>query len=191
MHANLKPWLALQEQLRLYGGRRTVFVFKCLSAFRSCESVQSVVRVLTHEPQIVHYRLLLGRDHFQSYPCLVGVTNPSFDRMQQEQASTIDRSPKCFVIVHNVAKKHNIGTLARSCTAFNVVQARLLSQVVAGSLLPGHSAVLQMCLVGSRHYNTFGSHGSAAHVPLAYFVTLDECCAWLRTHEGEDRQSVL
>ena len=42
-----------------------------------------------------------------------------------------------------------------------------------------------MCLVGSRHYNTFGSHGSAAHVPLAYFVTLDECCAWLRTHEGD------
>lgn len=67
------------------------------------------------------------------------------------------------MIVHNVAKKHNIGTLARSCTAFKVAQ---------------------MCLVGSRHYNTFGSHGSAAHVPLAYFVTLDECCAWLRQHKG-------
>ena len=62
----------------------------------------------------------------QVYHCLVGVTNPSFDPMQQEEASTSDRSPKSFVIVHNVAKKHNIGTLARSCTAFNVVQARLL-----------------------------------------------------------------
>lgn len=67
------------------------------------------------------------------------------------------------MIVHNVAKKHNIGTLARSCTAFNVAQ---------------------MCLVGSRHYNTFGSHGSAAHVPLAYFASLDECCAWLCKDKG-------
>ena len=41
-----------------------------------------------------------------------------------------------------------------------------------------------MCLVGSRHYNTFGSHGSAAHVPLAYFASLDECCAWLRKDKG-------
>ncbi|KAL3133159.1 hypothetical protein ABBQ38_007053 [Trebouxia sp. C0009 RCD-2024] len=83
--------------------------------------------------------------------------------MQEPESSSSGRCPECFVIVHNVAKKHNIGTLARSCTAFNVAQ---------------------MCLVGSRHYNTFGSHGSAAHVPLAYFVTLDECCAWLHTHKG-------
>ena len=48
-----------------------------------------------------------------------------------------------------------------------------------------------MCLVGSRHYNTFGSHGSAAHVPLAYFVTLDECCVWLRTHKGEGMQYAM
>lgn len=31
---------------------------------------------------------------------------------------------KCFVIVYNVAKKHNIGTLLRSCTAFGVTQVR-------------------------------------------------------------------
>lgn len=66
---------------------------------------------------------------FQFYSSLAGVTNPSFYMMQQEEASTSDRSPKCFVIVHNVAKKHNIGTLTRSCTAFNVVQARLLLSV--------------------------------------------------------------
>lgn len=44
--------------------------------------------------------------------------------------------------------------------------------------------VVQICLVGSRHFNTFGSHGSAAHVPLAYFATLDECCTWLRQDKG-------
>lgn len=48
-----------------------------------------------------------------------------------------------------------------------------------------------MCLVGSRHYNTFGSHGSAAHVPLAYFVTLGECCVWLRTHKGDRLHAVM
>jgi hypothetical protein len=30
--------------------------------------------------------------------------------------------PACFVIVYNVSKKHNIGTLLRSCTAFGVTQ---------------------------------------------------------------------
>jgi hypothetical protein len=30
--------------------------------------------------------------------------------------------PQCFVIVYNVSKKHNIGTLLRSCTAFGVAQ---------------------------------------------------------------------
>ena len=28
--------------------------------------------------------------------------------------------PECFVIVYNISKKHNIGTLLRSCTAFGV-----------------------------------------------------------------------
>lgn len=27
---------------------------------------------------------------------------------------------RCFVIVHNISKRHNIGTLARSATAFGV-----------------------------------------------------------------------
>ena len=107
--------------------------------------------------------------------------------MQQEEPSTSGRTPECFVIVHNVAKKHNIGTLARSCTAFNVVQARLLQAMSRWLSPPRCTAVLQMCLVGSRHYNTFGSHGSAAHVPLAHFVTLDECCARLRTHKGDSK----
>ena len=32
---------------------------------------------------------------------------------------------ECYLIVYNVAKKHNIGTLARSATAFNVTKVRL------------------------------------------------------------------
>lgn len=32
--------------------------------------------------------------------------------------------PECYVIVYNVAKKHNVGTLLRSCTAFGVKEVR-------------------------------------------------------------------
>lgn len=44
---------------------------------------------------------------------------------------------------------------------------------------------MQICLVGSRHYNTFGSHGSASHVPLAYFATLHDCYSWLKNTRGK------
>ena len=46
---------------------------------------------------------------------------------------------KSFVIAHNVSKRHNIGNLARSCSAFGVNQ---------------------IILTGNAHYNLFGSHGA-------------------------------
>jgi tRNA G18 (ribose-2'-O)-methylase SpoU len=33
--------------------------------------------------------------------------------------------PACFVVVFNIGKKHNVGTLLRSCTAFGVKQVRV------------------------------------------------------------------
>lgn len=33
--------------------------------------------------------------------------------------------PASFVILHNVSKKHNVGTISRCATAFNVQQVRL------------------------------------------------------------------
>ena len=50
---------------------------------------------------------------------------------------------------------------------------------VAGSLL------LQLVLVGERHFNAFGSHGSIDHVKLSYFPTLEECCDDLRRNKGD------
>ena len=38
-----------------------------------------------------------------------------------------EEKPKCFLIVHNVAKKHNIGTLTRCATAFNVSEVRRIT----------------------------------------------------------------
>ena len=51
--------------------------------------------------------------------------------------------PACYFIVHNIAKKHNVGTIARCATAFG---AR------------------EVVLIGSKQYNAFGSQGADAHV---------------------------
>ena len=71
--------------------------------------------------------------------------------------------PPCHVIVFNIGKKANVGTIARCCTAFGVES---------------------VCLIGSRQFNTFGSHGSDAHVHFRHFDTLDACCERLRGSEG-------
>lgn len=52
-----------------------------------------------------------------------------------------------------------MGTIARCCTAFGVEQ---------------------LVLVGSRHYNTFGSHGSDTYVDISHFDTLAEAVNHLR-----------
>ena len=44
--------------------------------------------------------------------------------MQEDLTGPSTSDPECYLIVHNVAKKHNIGTLARSATAFNVAKVR-------------------------------------------------------------------
>lgn len=74
-----------------------------------------------------------------------------------------DAKPECFLIQHNIGKKHNVGTLARCATAFGV------------------KAVL---LVGSRQYNAFGAHGSAEHVEFRHFNTLADCRKWLKEEKG-------
>jgi len=61
-----------------------------------------------------------------------------------------------------VAKKHNIGTILRCATAFNVTA---------------------VCLVGSRKFNSFGAHGSEVYVPMLHFEDLESCCATLRSDE--------
>lgn len=44
---------------------------------------------------------------------------------------------------------------------------------------------MQVCLVGSRQFNTFGSHGAANHVTFSYFPTLEECCQYLKDEKGD------
>ncbi|MEW5299775.1 MAG: hypothetical protein WDW38_010889 [Sanguina aurantia] len=70
--------------------------------------------------------------------------------------------PACFIISHSISKKHNLGTVARSATAFGVKE---------------------FCVVGCRQFNTFGSQGSDAHVAFRHFQSLEACCEHLRTVE--------
>lgn len=44
--------------------------------------------------------------------------------------------------------------------------------------------VKEVCLVGSRQFNTFGSHGSEAYVAYRHFNTLEECCEELKSKHG-------
>ncbi|PSC75588.1 family tRNA rRNA methyltransferase [Micractinium conductrix] len=74
-----------------------------------------------------------------------------------------DGLPRSWLIQYNVSKKHNIGTLARCATAFNVAE---------------------VCLVGSRQFNSFGAHGADSYVSFSHHSSLDECCASLRQNKG-------
>jgi hypothetical protein len=47
--------------------------------------------------------------------------------------------------------------------------------------------VKEICLVGSRQFNAFGSHGAAAHVQFRHFPTLEECVKDLHENKGRWR----
>ena len=50
----------------------------------------------------------------------------------QDGASSTRRplEPACYLIVHNVSKRHNIGNLLRNAAAFGVAEASLLGLVL-------------------------------------------------------------
>nr|CAB3463872.1 unnamed protein product [Digitaria exilis] len=63
------------------------------------------------------------------------------------------------VVVHNVAKRHNVGTLARSATAFGVAE---------------------VVVVGRRDVSAFGSHGATSHLRFRHFASLALARAYLK-----------
>ena len=86
------------------------------------------------------------------------------ERMQGGgEGGTGQPGPQCYLLVHNVSKKHNIGTLARSAVAFNV---------------------RQICLVGSKKYNMFGNHGSGDYMSLKHAEDLRSAREYLKGSGG-------
>ena len=74
--------------------------------------------------------------------------------MQQAQPACEEKvSFASFLILFNISKRHNVGTLLRCAAAFRVEE---------------------VLLVGASGYNTFGSHGADAHVRLLHFSTLTD-----------------
>ncbi|KAL6503427.1 hypothetical protein OROGR_025350 [Orobanche gracilis] len=67
-----------------------------------------------------------------------------------------------YVVVHNIAKRHNVGTLARSATAFGVTE---------------------LILVGRRDFNAFGSHGSTSHLRFRHFHSLSLAHSYLKERD--------
>lgn len=63
------------------------------------------------------------------------------------------------MVVHNIAKRHNVGTLARSATAFGVSE---------------------LIHVGRRDFNSFGSHGSTSHLRFRHFHSLQDARHFLK-----------
>lgn len=76
------------------------------------------------------------------------------DKKQQKYES--------YVVVHNIAKRHNVGTLARSATAFGVAE---------------------LILVGRRDFNAFGSHGSTSHLRFRHFHSLSLAHSFLKERD--------
>jgi tRNA G18 (ribose-2'-O)-methylase SpoU len=74
-------------------------------------------------------------------------------------AAAASGAVESIVVVHNVAKRHNVGTLARSATAFGVAE---------------------VVVVGRRDVSAFGSHGSTSHLRFRHFTTLATACAYLK-----------
>jgi tRNA G18 (ribose-2'-O)-methylase SpoU len=68
-----------------------------------------------------------------------------------------------LVIVHNVAKRHNVGTLARCATAIGAAE---------------------MVIAGHWGLNCFSNHGSASHLQYKHFPTLAQACTYPQGVEG-------
>ena len=71
----------------------------------------------------------------------------------------VEKKFESVLLVHNVAKRHNLGTLARSATAFGVTE---------------------IILVGRKDFNAFGSHGATLHLQFRHFHTLAEAVKYLK-----------
>ena len=80
-------------------------------------------------------------------------TTATATRAATTGGETTASRPEMYFLAHNVAKKHNVGTIARCCTAFGVKS---------------------LVLIGSREYNAFGAHGADGHVRFEHFDSLQD-----------------
>ena len=90
-------------------------------------------------------------------------TTATATRAATTGGETTASRPEMYFLAHNVAKKHNVGTIARCCTAFGVKS---------------------LVLIGSREYNAFGAHGADGHVRFEHFDSLQDARKKLKEERG-------
>lgn len=95
----------------------------------------------------------------ESNPVGVGETIEESKTISETTPPNGGKRFESFLLVHNVAKRHNLGTLARSATAFGVTE---------------------IILVGRKDFNAFGSHGATVHLQFRHFHTLAEAVKYLK-----------
>ncbi len=81
------------------------------------------------------------------------------------QKMEIEKKPEISVLLKHVTKKANVGTLVRSSVALGAKELGFISS---------NAARITEGLHRPSTPNLFGSHGSAGHLPLRHFTSLEE-----------------
>ncbi len=68
-------------------------------------------------------------------------------------------TPQSYLILFNISKKSNLGSIIRTANAFGVTEA---------------------LIVGRRSYQEYGAFGTSAHTKKRHFYTLDDACNFLQ-----------
>eukprot|EP00761_Pharyngomonas_kirbyi_P005600 gb/GECH01005605.1/.p1 GENE.gb/GECH01005605.1/~~gb/GECH01005605.1/.p1 ORF type:complete len:252 (+),score=68.42 gb/GECH01005605.1/:1-756(+) len=83
-------------------------------------------------------------------------------------SQNVTNIPECYVMIHHISKRKNIGRLVRSCVAFNVKQILLVG---GGS---------QKKTKFHNKFALFGNKGSSDHMNFKYFGNVSEAVHWLK-----------
>jgi tRNA C32,U32 (ribose-2'-O)-methylase TrmJ len=131
---------------------------------RSCPGWFRVSLIVTTRSRVTNQRCGVMGDFLPgSAPDAAAPPETDEKTEQIETQTTISMDPACYFLVHNIAKKHNVGTIARCATAFGV---------------------REVVLIGSKSYNAFGSKGADGHVRFCHYETLSLAAEKLKSDKG-------
>ena len=95
-----------------------------------------------------------------------GVSGGNSNAAAMASPSSNAGKPRFYLILINVSKKNNVGTILRSASAFNV------------------SGILCVGARKRRDVTTFGAHGADRRCAFFFFDTLDECVRYAKADLG-------
>ena len=114
-----------------------------------------------------------GHDH--AHPAATAVASESSSSVEAEEQFGCVPNPntagraECRLLVYNVSKKANVGTIMRSAVAFGCLELVLVSRKG-----------------GKGKINTFGAKGTHRYLRYKHFMALDEAVAYLKDETQSD-----